>query len=359
MLRQFRVAAAAVTLVAATVSACGDDVAGGDARIACDLFSDLIVDGGVGRDQIPALTNPAVVTRDSASFMRPSDRVMGVVQNGKARAYPLIVMWWHEIINDTLGGEPVLTTYCPLTGSGLAFDPRVGGTAANFGVSGLLFENNLMMFDRESESLWPQLLHGAACGDQRGTELQRVAVVETTWEAWLDEHPMTTLVSVNTGFDKPYGLYPYGNYDIPDNPVLLAPSSPFSVARPPKDLMLGVIEGSVSTAYPLAVLDSLSTTSVAAFNDTVGSRPIVITYDRESRTAIAFDARVGGVSVVLVSSDSAPNLLEDTVSGSLFTTWGVGVAGPHNGVRLDPLRDSFDIFWFAWAVFHPETRVLQ
>lgn len=348
-----------VAALAVGVTACGDsDVAGQD-RPTCDLFSNLVVDGGVGRDGIPALTNPNLAAADSADFLQPGDRVLGVVQNGTARAYPIPVLWWHEIINDTLGGEPVLTTYCPLTGSGLAFDPRVGaaGTVAEFGVSGLLFENNLMMFDRETESLWPQLLLGAACGDETGTELRRVAVVETTWDAWRAEYPTTTVVSTNTGFNRNYDTYPYGNYDLPSNPVLLAPSSPYSMARLPKELMLGVQVGGETVAYPYAVLDTLGT--VSAVNDTVGGQPIVVTFHAASNTPLAFDARVAGVVLTLAVSGSVPELLEDAQTGSLWTHWGLAVDGPLNGTRLRQLRDAYTVFWFAWSIFHPDTRLFR
>ena len=170
-----------VLAAAVAATACGG---GGTEPTTCDLFSNLVFDGGVGRDGIPALTTPDIGTEDDEALLRDVDRILGVAINGTARAYPFFVLWWHEIVNDTLGGEPVLVTYCPLTGSGLAFDPRHDGRALNFGVSGLLFENNLMMFDRETESLWPQLLLGAGCGPERGAELRRVPVVETTWGEW-------------------------------------------------------------------------------------------------------------------------------------------------------------------------------
>ncbi len=163
------------------VAGCADPagLAGFDIRD-CELFSNKIFDGGPGRGGIPALTLPQVGTGADVPLLAPDDRVLGVVQLGAARAYPFIVMWWHEVVTDTLGGEPVLVTYCPLTGSGLAFDPRIGGEVLKFGVSGLIYENNLMMFDQETESLWPQLLTSARCGPLRGTALSVVPIVETT-----------------------------------------------------------------------------------------------------------------------------------------------------------------------------------
>lgn len=340
--------------LALAVAACGDDNLG---PTTCDLFSNLIFDGGVGRDGIPALTTPDIGTEEDEDLLRPDDRVLGVVINGTARAYPFFVMWWHEIVNDTLGGEPVLVSYCPLTGSGLAFDPRVNGELRNFGVSGLIFENNLMMFDRGTESLWPQLLLGARCGPERGAELRRIPVVETTWEAWKTAHPTSTVVTTNTGFNRDYGVYPYGNYDVPSNTRTLFPSSPFTATRPPKELVLGVAEGTDAVAYPTGVLEAMGT--VAVVNDTVGGRPIVVTYDARSNTPVAFDARADGQTLTFAPGAADDTVLEDAETGSQWTTWGVAVSGPLAGTRLRQVTDAFPVFWFAWEVFYPETRLVQ
>jgi hypothetical protein len=193
------VTAAAVVFL----TGCLGDVFGSDEfDLNCSIPEDRLSSGGVQRDGIPALNRPEVVGANEAGFMFETDRILAVEINGEARAYPLFVMWWHEVVNDTLGGEAVAVTYCPLTGSGLAFDPTVRGRERRFGVSGLLFENNLVMFDRETESLWNQLLLGAQCGPERGAELQRVPVVETTWGERRRRHPNSTVMTSNTGFDR-------------------------------------------------------------------------------------------------------------------------------------------------------------
>ena len=146
-----------MAVVAAPLAACGgSEPTGISFDLSCTVALDEIFDGGVQRDGIPALTNPEVVSAAQATFLTDTSRVLGIVRNGEARAYPFTVMWWHEMVNDTLGGEPILMTYCPLTGSGIAFDPRVDNQARNFGVSGLLFRSNLTMFDRDTETLWNQ-----------------------------------------------------------------------------------------------------------------------------------------------------------------------------------------------------------
>jgi hypothetical protein len=322
----------------------------------CSLPTSAIFDGGPGPDGIPALEYPEIAGGPAAEFViRADDRVLGLEINGAARAYPLRIMWWHELVNDTLGGEDVLVSYCPLTGSGLAFDPEVNGQIRNFGVSGLLYENNLMMFDRDTRSLWNQLLLGSQCGPERGAELTRLPIVETTWGAWRSLHPQTTIVTLNTGYSRDYDRYPYGTYDQPNNATTFFPSSTWDRSRPPKELVLGVHEGAASAAYPLEALASLG--SAVAHNDTVGGRPILVTYVGAHRTMRGFDRTVNGQPFTFVVADSGGFVLRDVETGSLWDARGVAVAGPLQGAALERLADAYTLFWFSWSVFHPSTRL--
>lgn len=324
----------------------------------CLISNDQIFDGGVGRDGIPALDFPVSAAAPAATgFMHDTMRVIGVEVNGAARAYPLFLLWWHELVNDTLGGRPILVSYCPLTGSGLAFDPEFDGKPRIFGVSGLLFENNLMMFDRESESLWVQLLMGAQCGPKRGTPLFRIPVVETTWGHWKTLHPTTAVITDETGYVLPYGKYPYGNYDEPDNDVTLLPSSPWSRRRPPKELTLGVRAGLAASAYPFGLLEELG--SVAAVNDQVGAQPILVTWVGAAQTARAFARRVGGRELSFDVADAAKLTFRDRETGSTWDARGEAVSGPLQGERLTPLEDAWTLFWFAWSVYYPGTHIFS
>ncbi|NIP60114.1 MAG: DUF3179 domain-containing protein, partial [Gemmatimonadetes bacterium] len=194
------------SLLAPVLAGCGSEQgavapgAGGESEtsdgLACTIPRDEIADGGVGRDGIPALSNPPLVAPDdpAAGYVRPGDRVLGMELGGTAVAVPHNILWWHEIVNLDLGGEHVAVTYCPLTGSGLVFDrSAVGGT--EFGVSGLLFRSNLIMFDEETESLFPQMMRQAACGPERSQRLRLTPVREMRWEAWRELHPDGLVVS--------------------------------------------------------------------------------------------------------------------------------------------------------------------
>jgi hypothetical protein len=322
----------------------------------CSIPTSGIYDGGPGPDGIPALDYPTLVGPwDGTLTLDDDDRVLGLEHDEAARAYPLRVLWWHEIVNDTLGGRNVLVTYCPLTGSGVVFDRLVNGEARLFGVSGLLYENNLMMFDRTNRSLWNQLLLGSQCGVDRGTELARLPVVETTWGHWRRWHAHTTVVSPNTGLDRPYDTYPYGTYDQLNDERTLFPSAPWDRSRPAKELVLGVRDGDNAVAYPFSMLDSLGT--AVALNDSIGARPILVTYVGRERTARAFDRRIDSTTLTFDVVDSLSATYRDVETGSLWRDNGVAVSGPLADRRLAMVADAFTLFWFAWSVNYPDTQL--
>ena len=308
------------------------------------------------RDAIPSLTNPDVA-RSEESLMGNSERVLGLVVGGEARAYRMGILWWHEVINDTLGGLPVLVSYCPLTGSGIAFDPRIDGEARNFGVSGLLFENNLIMFDRTNESLWNQMLLGSQCGLDRGTSLTRLPIVETTWGIWKQMHPNTTFVTNDTGFFKNYRQYPYDDYADVDNPDTLFPTSRFSTQRPPKELVLGIQENSLAVAFPFGTLGEKSL--VVAHNDSIGTTPFLVMFLKDQQTAWAFDRRVNGQTLTFSVVEQFTPTFTDEETGSTWDLTGLAMTGPLQGEQLALLPDAITVFWFAWSVYYPATRLFE
>lgn len=328
-------------------------------RLDCTVTREAIFDVGVARDGIPALTTPEVVPGGEGSFLDDDDRVLGLVVNGEARAYPFTVLWWHEVVNDTLGGQPVLVTYCPLTGSGIAFNPMVDGELRSFGVSGLLYRTNLTMFDRRTESLWNQMALAGICGLDRGKALALLPVVETTWRHWQQLHPQTSIITQNTDFDRPYGVYPYGSYDEPFDPfiafVTRADRAKIRDDRPPKELVLGVFEGPRVTTYPFGVLSSLG--AAAAVNDTVGDVAVLITYVAEDQTARAFDRTVDGETLTFRVAGTAPLTLEDAETGTRWDATGDAVSGRLVGRRLTPLADAYVAFWFAWNIYFDEVEL--
>jgi hypothetical protein len=322
-------------------------------------FPDDQLFAAASRGAIPALDRPEVAGVE-ASFMQDSDRLLGVVMNGEARAYPFGILWWHELVNDTLGGANILVSYCPLTGSGIVFDPLIAGDKRDFIVSGLLFNTNLVMLDRQSQSLWNQMLLGSQCGTDRGTALTRLNVVETTWEDWRARYPATTVVTPNTGFgNRPYFSYPYGDYADPDNNFVdfLPPGSTWSRELKTKELVLGVFDGGEAVAYSL---ERLAGKGVAFLeNDQVGSIPYVVVSRRQWNTAQAFDRRIGGSTLTFTLTSPGPLVMADDQTGSEWNAQGVAISGPMEGQRLTPVPNSFTAFWFAWSLYYPNLRLFS
>ncbi|MCH7935004.1 MAG: DUF3179 domain-containing protein, partial [Gemmatimonadetes bacterium] len=219
---------------------------------------------GAPRDAIPALTDPPLVaaTDDEADYLLPTDRVIGLNLPSGFLAVPHNILWWHEIVN--LTDSNLAVTYCPLTGSSMVFH-RAAVDGANFGVSGLLFNNNLIMFDRkeflgEPTTLWPQMLAAGRCGPLEPKALTMFPVIEIEWGDWVELHPDTRVVSKRTGISRLYraDLYPYGDYEVEDNASFLYPVSNLDLRRPPKERVLGIPDGEGGgIAFPFGVLRDL------------------------------------------------------------------------------------------------------
>lgn len=266
--------------------------------------------GGPPRDGIPSIDDPKFLEAGDAGYLDADDRILGVTKNDIAKAYPIRVMNWHEIVNDRFGETPVAVTYCPLCGSGVAYNARVAGEIRTFGVSGLLYNNDVLLYDRESESLWSQLMNKAIAGPLKSTELQPVRMVHTTWSAWRTEHPESLVLSRETGFDRDYAKSPYAGYA--EKPGTIFPVTNTDNRLPTKALVLGVEIDGKYKAYPFRELDKAGPTVRDEFN---GSE-LIISYHREHRSARLESPREGEVH-------------------------------------------SLTLYWFAWAAFHPETAVFR
>jgi hypothetical protein len=348
-----------ILLLSISASACGSAGTGlgssatpGAAN--CLIPQSQLVNGGPGRDGIPALNRPPAVPAAGADrFLRPEALVLGVDIGGQARAYPHNVFWWHEIVNDELGGRPIVLSYCPLTGSGMVYDPVIGGQTLNFGVSGLLFDNNLVLFDRATDSLWSQMRVQSVCGTLSSTAPALLPVVQSTWAAWKALHPDTTVVSFDTGFQRNYNQYPYGNYDQLGDNSLLFPQSFLDPRRPMKELVLGVREGAAARAWPYGALGGR-----AAVNDTVAGRAVLVIFDRAGQLALAFDRDVGGrrLSFEVVEGTQFPFHVQDRETGTLWDLTGSAAAGPLAGSRLNQVA-TYSAMWFAWASFNRDTEL--
>lgn len=182
--------------------------------------------GGPPKNGIPALDHPGFVSLAEADrTLKPDDIVLGIELGGLAKAYPVRILNWHEVVNDDVGSQPVLITWCPLCGSAVVFDPRPDGQRHAFGVSGLLYQQNLLLFDRETESLWSQLYGRAVAGPSAGTALRLLPANMTAWREWRAQHPQTLVLSFQTGYKRDYARDPYGEFPLDRRPALVISAS--------------------------------------------------------------------------------------------------------------------------------------
>ena len=327
----------------------------------CSIPEELVVSGGVGRDGIPALRNPSLVPSHhaEATYLGEADRVIGIEADGRFIAVPHNILWWHEIVNFDDFGSPIAVTYCPLTGSSMVFD-RSAIEGADLGVSGLLFHNNLMMFNRRSdgtrESLFPQMLRSARCGPLDGQPLELLPSMEIRWNAWKDLHPETLVVSGIRARGGDYEHYPYADYEVVDNGQTLFPNPEFDTRRPPKERVLGIPrDNGHGMAFPFIVLESRGDV-VVVHDDVQGTQSVVVFWSSRAQSAMAYEPMVNGRDLAFEVRDGR---FFDVQTGSRWTLGGRAADGPLEGSALEPVRDAYVAFWFAWATFHPNTEVLS
>jgi len=262
--------------------------------------------GGPGKDGIPALIHPKFIPAGEASFLKANDRVLGISIGGKAKAYPIPILNWHEVVNDSLSDQPLLISYCPLCGTGMVFDPRIKGKPLTFGVSGLLYLSDVLMYDHQTESLWSQIKQEAISGALMGSRLKLIPVLHTTWEAWKKDHPHTLVLSQETGFFRDYDRDPYRSYA--ETSRLMFSVGNINPRLKPKDWVLGLHWNGRTKAYPFLELEKGS----ESFQDDFGTQTVLIEFEKDTKTARVKD----------IKGRDLPSVVA---------------------------------YWFAWSAFYPKT----
>jgi hypothetical protein len=319
---------------------------------------DQIVSGGPPPDGIPSIDAPRFVSASNASAWLADDydSVIGINLNGDARAYPLQILVWHEIVNDVVGGVPVAITYCPLCYSTQAFVRQINGTTVQFGTSGKLYNNNLVMYDRLTRSLWSQVWGEAIAGNLTGHRLQRVPIDVTTWGAWRRLHPDTLVLSRQTGFVRDYNDDPYGAYYFTN--AIYFPLSHLDSRLSAKTVVLGLTIDGSSRAYVVntpfgqgSVAYELANQTRLLFTDSVAGKPVLVW--ESGQLVRFFDPVVKGVRLTLISANGTA---VDSETHSLWTFDGVAISGPLKGESMTRYVSETG-FWFAWAAFYPNTTI--
>lgn len=266
------------------------------------IDTEQIISGGPPKDGIPALTNPKLDTVKLADrWLNDQDQVLGIVIDGMARAYPIRILNWHEIVNDHIGKQSLVMTYCPLCGSGMAFQ-----TADQFGVSGLLYQSDVLLYDRKSESLWSQLMMQAVAGPRTGEQLSQLVVEHTSWKTWHEQHPGTSVLSRDTGFVRDYDRNPYSGYESVSGTYF--PVNHHDARLPSKSWVVGLSIGRFHKAWSLEYLKNR------------------------------------GSHEELWHGHQLNIEVEDT---------GIRMRDRKTGKQLPVTR----LYWFAWATFHPDTEL--
>lgn len=325
---------------------------------------------GAPRDAIPAIVDPVfasdwsdveleVQSYEGAQTIQPhlddGEEVLGIERGGETHAYPLSVLNWHEVCNDTFGG-PLLATYCPLCRTGVAAVRRVNGEETRFGVSGLLWKSNLVMYDELTESYWSQVAATAIRGEKAGTTMELVPSTITTWAEWRRAHADTDVLvpppesSTVLGRDatRNYERDPYAIYAADDQVGL--GRSDYDDRLHPKTVVVGISDDGVARAYPVTEIRA-----AGIVNDTVGDLPVVVTVDA-SGNLVAYERTVDGETLDFRGET------DETIEGG-GTSWrrssGRAGAGSHEGATLDRANDRSPMFWFSWADIYPDSEIYE
>ena len=330
---------------------------------------------GAGRDAIPAISGPLYWSLEEASAVY-TDNVPLVQVNvdGDVRGFPLEILTWHEIVNDTIGGVPVAVTFCPLCNTAIAFESQIGDEVLKFGVSGLLRNSDLVMYDRNTESLWQQSSGRAIVGTMVGARLTYVPASVVTVGQLRSAYPDALVMSRDTGWNRPYGQNPYQGYDNPDHggPYgFFFDRDTIDERLPPAERVVS-IEGPSGAAIAYAwstleqdrvVHDSFDGIDLVVFW-TPGALSILdsgmMRDAREVGTTAVFETTLEGQALTFLvnPSDDSGQTFVDEQTGTVWDIFGRGIAGELAGSQLTRVIHS-DHFWFAWQAFHPDTEVVS
>jgi hypothetical protein len=306
---------------------------------------DKIKGGGPPKDGIPSIDNPKFAEVQDSQFVKDSDVVIGLDIDGDARAYPLFILVWHEIVNDNVGGVPVAVTYCPLCYTNQVFERVINEQEVEFGTSGKLYNSNLLMYDRLTDSYWSQGLGYAVTGELTGTVLKTIPFDVITWGDWKQLHPDTLVLTTDTGHLRSYATDPYGDYYT--DPRIIFPVDNMDDRMHPKEIILGFFEDGIYKAYKQNDVEIFG-----VINDDMGNTSLMLVslFPQNSRS---FDRNLDGQ---VLEFELVDGKILDTKTESEWNYDGLAIFGPLEGSQLTRMPMSPG-FWFEWVAFHPETEV--
>jgi hypothetical protein len=325
-----------------------------------------VLSGGPPKDGIPAIDDPRFVTvADADQWLAALEPVIVVRVADEARAYPIQILMWHEIVNDELAGMPLMVSFCPLFNTAIAFERELDGRILDFGTTGRLRFSNLIMYDRQSESWWQQATGEAIAGDYAGSRLTFYPASIIAWATFKAAYPDATVLSRQTGYGRDYGNNPYLGYDDVEQLPFLYRGKPTPARLAAMARVLTLELGGEAVAFPY---EALSGVKVA--NDMVDGQAVAVFWAGGTASALDTSAIVEGRDVgaaLAYAAEAAGQVLSsifdrgkirDKETGSGWDILGRAVSGPLQGTRLKELP-AINHFWFSWAAFRPETRIFQ
>lgn len=317
-------------------------------------YADNIQRGGPPKDGIPPIDEPVYAAASEVDFLEDADVVFGLSHEGVVRAYPQLILVFHEIVNDQFPDGPLTVTYCPLTGSTVGFrGVSPDGDPLSFGTSGNLVNSNLLMYDRQTDSNWPQILAMAINGPAQGAVLEETPVVWTTWGRWRELFPDSEVLTTDTGYVRSYGSDPYGTYNPldgyyqPDSQAIF-PTMWTDDRFPAKEVFIGAKRRRSRLAVRKSTLRDRQVVSV-----TMEDEPVAVLCDLALDEGRAFLASSGGRRLEL-EAGGTPGTFEDRSGRGAWDTSGLPIG---EGDPLEPLA-SYDVMWFSWVAFFPHTEVV-
>lgn len=330
-----------------------------------------IISGGPGKDGIPAIDNPGFLSASAPiDWIEDAEPVIALIvtdEHGQeqARAYPIQIMIWHEIVNDELAGVPVAVTFCPLCNASIVFDRRLDGRLLDFGTTGKLRKSDMVMYDRQTESWWQQFLGRGIVGEMTGKELKVVPSRIMSWRDFKMTWPGGQVLSKDTGFYRNYGVNPYQGYDDIDKTPFLLDEDPDPRLKP----MDRVAVLNTSTGHKAYAYTTLEKAGVV--HDEIDGKPVVMLTRKNTRSAL--DRRLINQSRMMISAQAFSPVIDgqqlefftsldgkilDRQSNSVWTLTGQAISGLFKGKRLQALPTETH-FACAWLVFRPDTEIYQ
>ena len=305
----------------------------------------LVFDGGPGKDGIPSIDNPKFSKASEIEFLHDRDLILAIQIGDELKAYPHPILDWHEIVNDEIGGEKIALTYCPLTGTGIGWSRVINNQETTFGVSGLLYNSNLMPYDRSSNSTWSQQRLDCVNGSNIGQKAELFSFVEITWANWKEAYPESLVLNTDTGINRDYGRYPYGDYRSNNNTLFPITNDDDTFSK--KERLLGIRINEQFKAYPFS-----SEVGTELINDNIEGTDILVIRNTQRNYIVSFIAE-SGQTYQLLDDALFPAIIEDR-QGTRYDILGNAL---NNRSQQLTKPAQFIGYWFSWGAFYEDIDI--